>query len=417
MIIQPLMCENKIEEIMNINNAFINEKELKKIIAVLLSAFLTVVLFGCAKSENEGAEKYKNGRCTVFYPPGNENIKDYAMSLCEEGNDEVFDYVIEKAGDYFRITYGDGKYFYVDEDKNDVVLKVNGGAEMLSDMLRYEMKKAEIDKAYTADFWLESDKDALDLNNIDLTLEDDKLDLYFRDFDYHMVLPDGYLKMLSGIDLGFKELKEYEKNTYISPNRPMIAITYDDGPYRTVDEVLYDVYSRYDARATFYVAGYRMSQKELDSIAEGIELGMEFGSHTENHENLSSLGAYEAKAAVMLPVNYVYEKLGYEMKTYRPPYGSRNYSMEDIIDMPAILWTVDTKDWYYRDEETTYERALDGVEDGDVILMHSLYMSSARASRRIVPELIDMGFQLITVSELLENKGYDISALKVYGRN
>ena len=49
--------------------------------------------------------------------------------------------------------------------------------------------------------------------------------------------------------------------------------------------------------------------------------------------------------------------------------------------------------------------------------MHSLYMSSALASQRIVPELIDRGFQLVTVSELLEAKGYDLDTLKVYGSN
>ena len=49
--------------------------------------------------------------------------------------------------------------------------------------------------------------------------------------------------------------------------------------------------------------------------------------------------------------------------------------------------------------------------------MHSLYMSSAYATERIVPELMDMGFQLVTVSELLTYKGYDLSSLRVYGRN
>ena len=49
--------------------------------------------------------------------------------------------------------------------------------------------------------------------------------------------------------------------------------------------------------------------------------------------------------------------------------------------------------------------------------MHSLYMSSANATRRLVPELIDEGYQLVTVSELLKYKGYDIENLKVIGNN
>ena len=384
---------------------------------IICSIILLSSLTSCAKSENEGAEKYKNGRCVAFYPSGHEASMDHAMKLCENGDDLLFDYKIEKAGDYFTITYGDGTYFYVDKDLNDLTFNVIGGAKTLSNILRYEMKKDEIDEAYTSGFWLNTDKDELNLEHIDLHLEDDHIDLIFNDFDYSLSLPKTYLKKFSGKDLGFGDAPDYEFKEYISMNRPMVALTYDDGPYRRVDEVIYEALSKYNARATFYSVGSRMSQNELENIAEGIELGMEYGSHTENHANLSQLDAYEARYTVMEPVNYLYNKLGYQMKTYRPPYGSRNYDLEDIIDMPAILWTVDTKDWANRDEDTTYYRAIDNVEDGDVVLMHSLYMSSAYATERIVPELIDMGFQLVTVSELLTYKGYDLSSLRVYGRN
>ena len=400
------------KEILKKNRKFSGQRALTGLLV-----FALLMLCGCTRSANENALKYRNGRCIVFYPPENETIREYAMSLCESREDKVLDYKIEEAGDYFRITYDSEEYFYVNEDMSDLDLNVINGREMLSDMLRYEMKKNEIDEAYTAGFWSKSDKDSIDLENIDLKLEKDHLDLYFKDFEYTLSLPLGYLRPLTGKDLGFGEIEDYEKKTFISLKRPMVAITYDDGPYRTVDEVIYDTFRKYDARATFYVAGYRMSQTEIDSIEEGIQMGMEFGSHSENHSNLSLLDAYEARAAIMEPVSYVYEKLGYRMRTYRPPYGSRNYEMEDIIDMPAILWTVDTRDWYYRDEETTYQRALADIKDGDIVLMHSLYMSSALASQRIVPELIDRGFQLVTVSELLEAKGYDLDTLKAYGSN
>ncbi len=400
------------KEILKKNRKFTGQRALPGLLV-----FALLMLCGCTRSANENALKYRNGRCIVFYPPENETIREYAMSLCENREDKVLDYIMEEAGDYFRITYDGEEYFYVNEDMSDLDLNVINGREMLSDMLRYEMKKGEIDEAYTAEFWSKSDKNSIDLENIDLKLEKDHLDLYFKDFEYTLSLPLGYLRSLTGKDLGFGEIEDYEKKTFISLKRPMVALTYDDGPYRTVDEVIYDTFRKYDARATFYVAGYRMSQTEIDSIEEGIQMGMEFGSHSENHSNLSLLDAYEARAAIMEPVSYVYEKLGYRMRTYRPPYGSRNYEMEDIIDMPAILWTVDTRDWYYRDEETTYQRALADIKDGDIVLMHSLYMSSALASQRIVPELIDRGFQLVTVSELLEAKGYDLDTLKAYGSN
>ena len=161
-----------------------NKKLSKRRMPFGLLVFLMLTLCSCARSANENAIKYRNGRCIVFYPPENETIREYAMSLCESREDKVLDYIMEEAGDYFRITYDSEEYFYVNEDMSDLDLNVINGREMLSDMLRYEMKKDEIDAAYTAEFWSKSDKDSIDLENIDLKLEKDHLDLYFKDFEY-----------------------------------------------------------------------------------------------------------------------------------------------------------------------------------------------------------------------------------------
>ena len=57
-----------------------------------------------------------------------------------------------------------------------------------------------------------------------------------------------------------------------------------------------------------------------------------------------------------------------------------------------------------------------GNLDGCVVLMHSIYSSSAEATERLVPELVDQGYQLVTVSELLQYKyGYTPIEVKHYG--
>lgn len=45
------------------------------------------------------------------------------------------------------------------------------------------------------------------------------------------------------------------------------------------------------------------------------------------------------------------------------------------------------------------------VRDGDIILMHDLYGTSAEAAAVLVPELINRGYQLVTVSELASFRG------------
>ena len=381
---------------------------------IIIFLSLAFLISGCAKSANEGAEKYKNGKCVAFYPANNDKIREYAMSLCEDKQERIYDYLREESGDLFVISYMDGKKFYVDENGEELSLEIKDGADIISNHLRYEMKKAGKDIAYTSGFYPDTDPEELDLSKFHLKISEEGLNVYSEDYDFEYILPLGFLKALTDIDPGLKEEKD-ERLVYIDPERPMLAITYDDGPYKDVDILLYELFDRYGARATFFSVGSRMSKAELENIGYGISLGMEFGSHTENHENLKKLSASEARSTVYEPIDYVYEKLGYQMKIYRPPYGNRNREMEAIIDIPAILWTVDSKDWSNRDKDITYDRVMKYSEDKDIILMHSLYMSSYYASEKLVPELIDQGYQLVTVSELLENLGYDLSDLKFYG--
>lgn len=383
----------------------------------ILFLLFVLGLSSCMESKNKEALKYRNGSCVAFYAPGCISCFQEAEKLCDSGEELLYDYSVQKAGDYYRLSYGDGSIFYTDTDFHDLKLQVKDGMGMLSDLLRYSMKKDGLDIAYTSAFYPMSSPERLAQGRIDARIAGEELLLFFPDFDYELVLPLAYAKVFCGTDLGYGDAEEFEKKVYIDPKRPMLALTYDDGPYRKVDSRLYEVLSEYGARATFYAVGDRMDADELENIAEGIALGMEFGSHSEHHQNLNKLDLEDALKAVREPVDYVKEKLGYEMKTYRPPYGVRNRELEKVIGMPAILWTVDSKDWSNRDEEITYANIINAVHDGDIILMHSLYMSSAEASERLIPELLDRGFQLVSVTELLESRGYDLDQLKCYGSN
>lgn len=44
------------------------------------------------------------------------------------------------------------------------------------------------------------------------------------------------------------------------------------------------------------------------------------------------------------------------------------------------------------------------IKDGTIILMHDIHEPSVKAAERIIPELINMGFKLVTVSEMAEAK-------------
>lgn len=202
---------------------------------------------------------------------------------------------------------------------------------------------------------------------------------------------------------------------YIDPNKPMIALTFDDGPYdKTTDQIL-DTLADNDSAATFFVVGNRINYYP-DTIKEMVERGNEIGNHSYTHKfNLTKLD-YDA---LMDEINKTQTALNkyvenYQIEVLRPTFGAYNDELKKDCGCIIVNWSVDTQDWKSRNSEKIVSRVIGKVKDGDIILMHDIYQSTADAVKQLVPELIAQGYQLVTVSELLEYKGLTPENGQVY---
>ena len=138
--------------------------------------------------------------------------------------------------------------------------------------------------------------------------------------------------------------------------------------------------------------------------------GFEIGNHTQSHASLKGL----SKAGLHDEVDAINELLnsyGVMGNLYlRPPYGEHDASMDTNLNVPMITWSVDSQDWLSRDADTIEERIIGKCKDGDIVLMHDIYPSTLEAVKNIVPELIEEGFQLVTISEMFDAKGIEAEA-------
>ncbi|MBR5515229.1 MAG: S-layer homology domain-containing protein [Clostridia bacterium] len=190
----------------------------------------------------------------------------------------------------------------------------------------------------------------------------------------------------------------------VDPSKPMVALTYDDGPHRTYTPQILDVFESYDSAATFFELGNR-AENCADILQREVEIGCEVANHSYSHPNLATLSAGAVNNQISTTANIIYNGCGVYPTLVRPPYGSYNTTVRNNVNAPIITWSVDTLDWKYRDASYVTSVIKSQVTDGSVVLMHSLYASTARATEIIVPWLISQGYQLVTVSELAEARG------------
>ncbi|MDO5414157.1 MAG: polysaccharide deacetylase family protein [Bacillota bacterium] len=202
---------------------------------------------------------------------------------------------------------------------------------------------------------------------------------------------------------------------YIDPNKPMVALTYDDGPGLVSEDRILNCLDSYGAVATFFYQGTFISGRE-DKIARAKELGCELGNHTWSHPVLTSLNDAELNAQVVNTNEAIKAACGKYPTVFRPSYGESNDKVHAAFGLPVILWTVDTLDWESRDGKKIFDHVTSqGNLDGKIILMHSIHDATADATEKMIPWLKAQGYQLVTVSELIKYKtGADPVPGKVY---
>lgn len=404
------------------------------VLIVLFSLFDVGVYFymnpkDTRSSVHAFAKTYKTNSCRVYYPKTEVGYST-AKKICNNNTleDAEYDFTMKQMGDYYLVSYETGDNYFIDGEHNDLVIKdliINEDSKiLLADYLRYNMKKDELDIAYTSKYLYDTYYENIDLSNLDLSIDKENLYITFNDYNYTYSLPLGYVQKYLDMDFGYEDIKYEQRVHFVSPNRKVIGFTYDDGPNtNTENPTSFNIVKNldtYDSSATFFVVGSRLDNRALNLISNSIDRGMEYGSHTYSHSHLPKLSLDKAIEDVLDPYYTIKNSIGYEMKYYRPPYGEYTDEMISDINLKCIVWNVDSLDWKLRlhveeDEavQNIYNHTLLTAGENDVVLFHDLYRVSELSSKEIMKTLIDEGYQVVNISELLDH--LDMNYVKLFG--
>lgn len=185
-----------------------------------------------------------------------------------------------------------------------------------------------------------------------------------------------------------------------------IALTFDDGPHPSKTDKILDLLEQYHIHATFFVIGQNVAAYPQVVLRE-IEEGHEIGNHTYSHKSLYRCQKDTVEKEIISTEEILLEKTGYVPRVFRPPEGAYTCDILDVanrMNYDVILWTIDTRDWAKASTNRIVETVENKVKNGSIILMHD-YTSNGthtlEALKILIPKLIDMGYEFVTVSELI----------------
>lgn len=142
-------------------------------------------------------------------------------------------------------------------------------------------------------------------------------------------------------------------------------------------------------------------EKYPEIVEQMNEDGHLIGNHTMHHVAINQMSLEEAQEEVGEANDVISSITGVRPEYIRPPYGECNNKNECPFDMIPVLWDIDTLDWKVLDTGRIVETVIQETQSGDIILLHDIYETSVEAALIIIDRMQEMGYEFVTVDELL----------------
>ncbi len=185
--------------------------------------------------------------------------------------------------------------------------------------------------------------------------------------------------------------------------QPILYLTFDDGPSKTLTPQVVEVLDRYGAKATFFVVG-RHVQREPEALREVAAAGHAIENHSMTHrwltgvtqtlfeeELVSTEEAVLAAVGDLLPADH-------RFRYYRPPYGavdSNTGAYAAALNYKVVGWDLDPKDWRRPGAAAISSSVIQRVFPGAIVVLHDgggANQQTAIALDSILAELSRQGY-------------------------
>ena len=199
----------------------------------------------------------------------------------------------------------------------------------------------------------------------------------------------------------------------IDPEKPVVALSFDDGPGGYTGFVdngmkIQKALTAAGAHATFFYIGAHIKHDEesRNEVLAAKEAGFEVANHSYDSNGLNSVGPEVIKEKIAKTDELLSEITGYKHFLFRAPNVAYSQAMYAVIEKPFIdvsIWSQDYQNSTTKDN--LVNNVINNLKDGGIINMHSVHDKTAEAVPEILEQCKDKGYQVVGVSELFAIKG------------
>lgn len=202
--------------------------------------------------------------------------------------------------------------------------------------------------------------------------------------------------------------------TGVITDRPLVALTFDDGPDPRLTPAVLDVLKERGVAATFLLVAEQV-RRHPELGRRVVEEGHQVGLHGDQHVDMCGGSLREQYRALRRGRTDVERLLGVQVEWFRPPYGKQEPETVlacRLAGMTPLMWSTSGHDW----EPSTLKEQLDhvatGVRPGTVVLLHdgaadvtdplpAVPAFQPELLERLLDVLAEHGLEPVTVSRLV----------------
>ncbi len=208
----------------------------------------------------------------------------------------------------------------------------------------------------------------------------------------------------------------YRPLSRVRTGRPLVALSFDDGPHPVYTERILQILNAHGAHATFFVTAAN-AQRHPDLIRAAVAGGHQVENHSTSHRHILSLLSYRTQYDDIRAARQVIEKIsGSALGFYRPPMGYKTpetFCAAARAGLAVCGWDVKGLDTVMTDPTRIAGRVVSRARSGSVILLHDSGSLEKRFGDRsatvealplILEGLAEKGLRPVTISELIKKE-------------